>query len=133
MEDKRKETMNNINADVMSKKVNEIITFTDQLKTKVVEQDAKIVALESKVMAQAALLTAATAKKEPAPVTVPKAAPAAPVVEQPVAPDDLLGMKLCRRVGIPISADESLVTLKDALSLISQEACDVMNIKIPKV
>jgi len=54
-------------------------------------------------------------------------------VEQPVAPDDLPGMKLCRSVGIPISADESLVTLKDALSLVSQEACDVMNIKIPKV
>jgi len=54
-------------------------------------------------------------------------------VEQPVASDDLLGMKKCRNIGIPISADESLVTLSNALSLVSEEACDVMNIKIPKV
>ena len=84
MEDTRKETMEKINAEVVTKKVNEIITFTDQLKTKVVEQDAKIVALENKVMAQAALLNAATKPAKVAPPSVPVEPVAAPPVAPPV-------------------------------------------------
>ncbi|HYM92328.1 MAG TPA: mandelate racemase/muconate lactonizing enzyme family protein, partial [bacterium] len=54
-------------------------------------------------------------------------------VEQPVAGDDLEGMRRCREVGIAISADESLNTPGDALALVRGQACDVLNIKVPKV
>ena len=54
-------------------------------------------------------------------------------VEQPVAAADLDGLRLCRSVGVPISADESLNTLRDAIDLVKRDACDVMNIKVPKV
>jgi L-alanine-DL-glutamate epimerase-like enolase superfamily enzyme len=54
-------------------------------------------------------------------------------VEQPVAGDDIEGMRRCRDVGVPISADESLNTPSDALALIQAAACDVLNIKVPKV
>ncbi|TVR08245.1 MAG: hypothetical protein EA385_10570 [Salinarimonadaceae bacterium] len=54
-------------------------------------------------------------------------------VEQPVVGDDLAGLRLCREIGVPISVDESLNTLGEALALISEQACDVFNIKIPKV
>jgi len=53
-------------------------------------------------------------------------------IEQPVAAEDFEGMRICRAVGIPIVADESLVTSKDALTLIREQACDIMNIKVPK-
>jgi muconate cycloisomerase len=54
-------------------------------------------------------------------------------VEQPVPAGDLDGLRRCRSVGIPISVDESLITLRDALAVVSHEACDVMNIKVPRV
>lgn len=54
-------------------------------------------------------------------------------VEQPVAGDDLEGMAACCRVGVPISADESLNTVQDALALVRADAADVFNIKVPKV
>ena len=54
-------------------------------------------------------------------------------VEQPVPADDIEGLKRCRNVGIPISVDESLKTLRNALTLVSQEACDIMNVKVPNV
>lgn len=54
-------------------------------------------------------------------------------VEQPVPAADLEGLRLCRQIGIPISVDESLITLRDALALVSGKACDVMNIKVPRV
>ena len=54
-------------------------------------------------------------------------------VEQPVAGEDVEGMRLCRDVGVAISADESLTTPADALALARARACDVLNIKIPKV
>jgi L-alanine-DL-glutamate epimerase-like enolase superfamily enzyme len=54
-------------------------------------------------------------------------------VEQPVAGDDFEGMRRCREFGVPISADESLNTPQDALALAHARACDVLNIKIPKV
>lgn len=54
-------------------------------------------------------------------------------VEQPVAADDLEGMRVCGNVGIAISADESLNTPRDALALVRAQACSVLNIKVPKV
>jgi L-alanine-DL-glutamate epimerase-like enolase superfamily enzyme len=54
-------------------------------------------------------------------------------VEQPIAADNLIGLRKCREVGIPISVDESLNTRTEAMALISEKACDVFNIKVPKV
>jgi muconate cycloisomerase len=54
-------------------------------------------------------------------------------VEQPLPAEDIEGSKQCRKVGIPISIDESLITIQDALRFVSHSACDVMNIKIPRV
>jgi muconate cycloisomerase len=54
-------------------------------------------------------------------------------VEQPVAAEDVDGLKACREVGIPIAVDESLKTLQNALLLISNRACDLMNIKVANV
>ncbi|MBM3525268.1 MAG: hypothetical protein FJX57_20160, partial [Alphaproteobacteria bacterium] len=54
-------------------------------------------------------------------------------VEQPVAGADLEGMGLCRRYGVPISADESIASHEQALAAVVAEACDVMNIKVPTV
>ena len=54
-------------------------------------------------------------------------------VEQPIAQSDFEGLRRCRQVGVPISIDESLVTLQDALAFVSNKALDVMNIKIPRV
>jgi L-alanine-DL-glutamate epimerase-like enolase superfamily enzyme len=55
------------------------------------------------------------------------------LVEQPVPRRDFEGMKICRQYGVPICADESLDTSKDALDLVRMEAVDFLNIKIPKV
>ncbi len=54
-------------------------------------------------------------------------------VEQPLPAEDIEGSKRCRDVGVPISIDESLITIQDALQFVSLQACDVMNIKIPRV
>jgi L-Ala-D/L-Glu epimerase len=54
-------------------------------------------------------------------------------VEQPISANDFEGLRQCRKVGIPISIDESLITVKDALSFVSNAACDILNIKIPRV
>jgi L-alanine-DL-glutamate epimerase-like enolase superfamily enzyme len=54
-------------------------------------------------------------------------------VEQPVKRWDLTGMaKVAHSVDTPISADESNVTIHDALQLIHTGAADILNIKIPK-
>jgi L-Ala-D/L-Glu epimerase len=54
-------------------------------------------------------------------------------VEQPVAPWDFAGMAAVRRsTGVPIMADESLHTLRDAQRLIAMEAVDVFAIKLIK-
>jgi len=53
-------------------------------------------------------------------------------VEQPVTAADLEGLKQCRGRGIRIAADEALSTPQDALRLVSAEACDVLNVKVPK-
>jgi L-alanine-DL-glutamate epimerase-like enolase superfamily enzyme len=55
------------------------------------------------------------------------------LVEQPVHADDLEGSRRCRDVGIPISVDESVLTLEDALRVVTHDACDIMNIKVPRV
>ncbi len=54
-------------------------------------------------------------------------------VEQPVAAADLTGMRQIREeLGISVIADESLVTLEDAIKLIEEQACDVFNVRVSK-
>ena len=54
-------------------------------------------------------------------------------VEQPVPASDLEGMLRVRNeTGVTVIADESLVTLNDAASLIRMEACDAFNIRVSK-
>ncbi len=54
-------------------------------------------------------------------------------IEQPVGASDLAGMKQVRdRCGIPVMADESLVTLEQARKLIELKACDYFNIRLSK-
>jgi L-alanine-DL-glutamate epimerase-like enolase superfamily enzyme len=55
------------------------------------------------------------------------------LVEQPLAGNDIDGLKQCREIGVPISLDESLITLGDALNFVCNKACDILNIKIPRV
>lgn len=55
------------------------------------------------------------------------------LVEQPLPAEDLEGSRLCREIGVPISLDESLITLADAIAIVRNDACDIMNIKIPRV
>jgi len=55
------------------------------------------------------------------------------VIEQPVAANDLTGMKQVRQqTGIAVMADESLVTLAQAKQLIAQGGCDYFNIRLSK-
>jgi len=55
------------------------------------------------------------------------------IIEQPVAADDIAGMKQVRRqCGIPVMADESLVTVEQARRLITEDACDLFNIRLSK-
>ena len=54
-------------------------------------------------------------------------------IEQPVHADDLAGMKQVRQhSGVPVMADESLVTLDQARRLIDLGACDYFNIRLSK-
>ncbi|WP_347555060.1 enolase C-terminal domain-like protein [Robbsia sp. KACC 23696] len=53
-------------------------------------------------------------------------------IEQPVHASDLAGLKACRGRGLRVAADESLSTPLDALRLVSADACDVLNVKVPK-
>jgi L-alanine-DL-glutamate epimerase-like enolase superfamily enzyme len=53
--------------------------------------------------------------------------------EQPVAKQDLAGMAAIKdKINIPVAADESVATAKDALAVIAAKAADVINIKITK-
>jgi muconate cycloisomerase len=53
--------------------------------------------------------------------------------EQPCAAEDLAGMAwLAQRSPLPLIADESLVSLVDALRLIDARACHVFNVRISK-
>ncbi|OQX50421.1 MAG: dipeptide epimerase [Epsilonproteobacteria bacterium 4484_20] len=54
-------------------------------------------------------------------------------IEQPVAADDIEGLKYIReRVETPLLADESVFSLKDARTLLEMEAIDYVNIKLAK-
>jgi o-succinylbenzoate synthase len=55
------------------------------------------------------------------------------LLEQPVVRDDLDSMTAIRRdTGIPVAADESVRSLADARTVITQSAADYINIKIMK-
>ncbi|MFD2706299.1 dipeptide epimerase [Salibacterium lacus] len=55
------------------------------------------------------------------------------LVEQPVAAQDIAGLKYIReRVNTPIMADESVFSPADAFRLIKEEAVDLLNIKLMK-
>jgi L-alanine-DL-glutamate epimerase-like enolase superfamily enzyme len=54
-------------------------------------------------------------------------------IEQPVAADDIAGLKYIKeRVQTPLLADESIFSLKDAKKLLDMEAIDYVNIKLAK-
>ena len=54
-------------------------------------------------------------------------------IEQPVAADDIEGLKYIKeRVQTPLLADESIFSLKDAQRLLELEAIDYVNIKLAK-
>jgi muconate cycloisomerase len=54
-------------------------------------------------------------------------------IEQPVAANDLAGMAwLTASSPVPIVADESLVTARDAERLVAMQACHVFNVRISK-
>ena len=54
-------------------------------------------------------------------------------VEQPVAGHDFEGLKyVTQRSYVPVMADESVFSTKDALELIHMGACDLLNIKLMK-
>jgi muconate cycloisomerase len=55
------------------------------------------------------------------------------LVEQPVAKDDVAGMRRVREaVSVPLMADESLGTMQDAEALLAQNAADVWNVRLGK-
>lgn len=55
------------------------------------------------------------------------------LIEQPVAAGDIAGMKQVRaECGVPVMADESLVTVAQARRLIAETACDLFNIRLSK-
>jgi len=54
-------------------------------------------------------------------------------IEQPVAADDIDGLKYIKeRVQTPLLADESIFSLKDAQKLLEMQAIDYVNIKLAK-
>lgn len=54
-------------------------------------------------------------------------------VEQPVAGHDFEGLKyVTQRSYVPVMADESVFSVKDAMELIHMGACDLLNIKLMK-
>ena len=55
------------------------------------------------------------------------------LVEQPVPKHDLAGLAaVTRAVQTPIMADESIASARDAISIVSQNAADLLNIKLAK-
>lgn len=55
------------------------------------------------------------------------------LLEQPTKKDDLEGLKKVSRLsGVPVCADESVRSLKDAVKIIKQKAAPVINIKLMK-
>ena len=54
-------------------------------------------------------------------------------IEQPVAADDIKGLKYIKeRVQTPLLADESIFSIKDAQQLLEMQAIDYVNIKLAK-
>ena len=54
-------------------------------------------------------------------------------IEQPVAADDIKGLKYIKeRVQTPLLADESIFSVKDARTLLEMQAIDYVNIKLAK-
>ncbi|MEN0650950.1 dipeptide epimerase [Caldifermentibacillus hisashii] len=54
-------------------------------------------------------------------------------IEQPVPQHDIQGLKFVRdRVNIPIMADESVYSAKDAIEIVKLQAADLINIKLMK-
>ena len=54
-------------------------------------------------------------------------------VEQPVDSHDIEGMRRVREEsGVAVIADESLVTMQDAETLVREQACDVFNVRVSK-
>ena len=65
--------------------------------------------------------------------TVRALAPYRPAfVEQPVAPDDLQGMREVRSLGLPVVADESVYSIDDVAAVIRAEAADVLSVYVGK-
>lgn len=55
------------------------------------------------------------------------------LIEQPVKKDDLEGLKYIKnRTSIPLLADESVFSPKDAIRILEEEAVDFINIKLDK-
>lgn len=55
------------------------------------------------------------------------------LVEQPVAYDDVAGLRRVREAtGVPVLADESCFSPSDAADLARRDACDIVNIKLGK-
>jgi L-alanine-DL-glutamate epimerase-like enolase superfamily enzyme len=55
------------------------------------------------------------------------------LVEQPIIADDIKGLaKIRKKSSIPVMADESVHSPEDALSIIRQDAVDLINIKLMK-
>jgi len=56
------------------------------------------------------------------------------LIEQPLAPDDLLGhAELGRRIATPICLDESITSARDAATAITLGACSIVNVKPGRV
>jgi L-alanine-DL-glutamate epimerase-like enolase superfamily enzyme len=53
-------------------------------------------------------------------------------VEQPVAPADLPGMRSCRKLDIPVLADESVFSLDDVVAIVRASAADALNVYVGK-
>ncbi|MCX7018635.1 MAG: dipeptide epimerase [bacterium] len=55
------------------------------------------------------------------------------LLEQPVRRDDFAGMRFVReRAGVPVAADETVITAEDAIRVVREGAADVINIKVAK-
>jgi L-alanine-DL-glutamate epimerase-like enolase superfamily enzyme len=55
------------------------------------------------------------------------------LIEQPVAAQDLAALRFVReRVATPVVADESVLSARDALDVVRQEAADVLSLKLQK-
>jgi L-alanine-DL-glutamate epimerase-like enolase superfamily enzyme len=53
-------------------------------------------------------------------------------LEQPVAPDDIEGLRALRNRGLPVVADEAVFSLADVRRVIAAEAADVVSVYVGK-